>query len=238
MSNWWEEAKASSVERKKAAQFHKNGVNVGDSFLIVTEGEVSEQIYLEKLKQEFKLRLADVIVLPGSDSHPYRVLDTALEKVKALEKLRKKKKVPIGQVEKYDHVWIVIDADVLDAQGQWNDFQAKLKGTKIKVAYTAPCIEYWFHLHLEYTTSAQYRGGKDASANAKKLFKERLGMPYNTNRTIAEQAISTFYRRWKEAVENARKCRNHHESANTPIPAFPSTTVDLLVTDLNLSARR
>ena len=82
--------------------------------------------------------------------------------------------------------------------------------------------------HLTYTTAVLVDG-----TAAKAAVKDALGRDYSTNEATAKQAIATFLSKWPEAVGHAERVRRHHEEAQTPKPANPSTEVDRLVRALN-----
>ena len=56
--NWWREAKAASLERKRRAM----AASAGDAFLIVTEGKVTEPVYFNLLLRD--LHLSTVRISP------------------------------------------------------------------------------------------------------------------------------------------------------------------------------
>jgi len=225
--NWWEEAKAQSLERKKA----KTQQGSGDSFLIVTEGTVTEPVYFKLLLDHLELSTVKVILMPSRRSDPMHVIEMAVNEVKELARRDKKGELSVTEVAKYDQVWAVIDTDVAVGTGVWNEVVGFAKKNKVKLAYSTPCIEFWFLLHLKFTT-AQIQDG----AAAKSLLNKELSQPYSTNEKEAQKAISQFFPSWPDAVTRSEKVRESHQSANTPEPANPSTDVDLLVRALNNAA--
>ena len=228
---WWK-AKELSLQRKAAAAMRSSLACAGDSFLIVTEGTVTEPVYFELLRESLQLSAVTVKVMPGKASDPRHVIQSAANEVKNLAYRVKRKKVAITELEKFDHVWAVIDTDVAIRQGFWNDVIQKARDMKVNLAHSTPCFEYWLLLHLKMTT----RGDLVNGVAAKKALRDLLGSDYTTNSEITEQAVRRLLPTWPEAVWNAQKVRQHHESGNTPSPANPSTEVDLIVCALNDSA--
>lgn len=228
---WWE-AKKLSLERKTAAGVRPAYARAGDSFLIVTEGTVTEPVYFELLRESLQLSTVTVKVLAGKASDPRHVIQSAADEVKALAYRVKRKKVAVTELEKFDHVWAVIDTDVSTRKGFWNDVIQKARDLKVKLAKSTPCFEYWLLLHLTMTTRGDIVNGD----TAKRILSAQFGRNYSTNREITEQAFMSLLPNWPTAVKNAQQVRRYHESADTASPANPSTDVDLLACALNDSA--
>lgn len=66
---WWK-AKEISLKRKAAAAVRPACAEVGDAILIVTEGEVSEPVYFELLRESLQLSTVTVKVISGKASDP------------------------------------------------------------------------------------------------------------------------------------------------------------------------
>lgn len=231
-NDWWKERKALSLARKSASAVRPACAEVGDSILIVTEGEVTEPIYFELLMESLKLSTVTVKVIPGYASDPRYVIQTAVKEINKLKNRAKKNLLAVNEVKKYDHVWAVIDTDVATRGGFWNDVNQKANAAGVKLAHSTPCFEYWLLLHLRKTTRSDLMNG-DA---AKRAFKGELGKDYSTNREVAEEAIASILPNWPTAVKYAQEVRQGHETAGTKIPANPSTDVDLLTCAMNDSA--
>ena len=231
--NWWREEKAMSVARKAAQAASAGAIKPGDSFLIVTEGTVTEPIYFELLLTDLQLPSVRVKVVPGVASDPRHVIRTAEREAK--EQLRKARKGELGIDEppKFDHVWAVIDTDVAVRTGIWNDVLQLAAARKVALAHSTPCFEFWQLLHIEgYTT----RGDLPDGTAAKAQVKNALGRDYSTNEATAREAIGSFIGEWPKAVVHAEGVRRHHRDAATPPPGNPSTEVDRLAINLNDSA--
>jgi hypothetical protein len=228
--DWWRKAKAASLEREKRRVAEAAALaKPGDAFLIVTEGTVTEPIYFDLLRSDLQLAVVRIKVLPGEAPDPRHVIRTAEREAK--DQLRKAKKGILGITEppKFDHVWAVVDTDVALRQGFWNDVWQLAKGSKVKLAHSTPCFEFWLLLHITFTTRADLVDG-DA---AKSAVKQALGGEYSTNEGVAKKVLRTLVPKWPEAVGHAERVRRHHEDAATPPPANPSTEVDLLVRAMN-----
>lgn len=229
--NWWQADKAESLNRKSP-----EAKSTGDTFLIVTEGTVSEPVYFNLLREDLGLSAVEVMVIPGDHSDPRHVIRTASKIVSSLSKRARKGKLSNDEVAKYDQVWAVIDTDVAVRNGIWNDVQDLANGRKVKLAHSTPCIEFWFLLHLSDST-AQLADGDAAKSEMKSLVKKHYnGATYSTTQKEAEESIALFFPNWPTAVIRAERIRQYHSKANTVPPANPSTEVDLLVRALNDSA--
>lgn len=228
----WYKAKDLSLNRKAAAAARAACAQPGDSFLIVTEGTVTEPVYFELLRESLQMSTVTVKVMPGRHSDPRHVIQSAADEVKALARRVKKKKVAVTELESFDHVWAVIDTDVSVREGFWNDVVQKARDLNVKLAHSTPCFEFWLLLHLRMTTRADLVDG----TAAKKAFRDELGQDYSTNRDFSEEAFKGLVSLWPTAVKNAQTVRKHHDDANTPIPGNPSTEVDRIVCAMNDSA--
>jgi hypothetical protein len=225
----WYKARELSLERKAAAALRAACASPGDSFLIVTEGTVTEPVYFELLRESLQLSTVTVKVMPGQHSDPRHVIQSAADEVKALARRVKKRKIAVTELEKFDHVWAVIDTDVATRQGFWNDVVQKARDLKVNLAHSTPCFEYWLLLHLCMTTRADLIDG----GTTKSAFRAELGRDYSTNRETTEEAMRFLLPNWPTAVKNAQQVRKHHEDGGTPAPANPSTEVDRIVCALN-----
>lgn len=145
--DWWREAKAASLERRR-----REVVSVlakpGDAFLIVTEGTVTEPVYFDLILRELQLSVVRIKVQPGDASDPRHVISTAEREAK--EQVRKARKgiLGINEPPKFDHVWAVVDTDVAVRMGFWNDVQQLAAARKVKLAYSTSCFEFWLLLHI------------------------------------------------------------------------------------------
>jgi len=228
----WYMAKELSLARKAAAKLRPPTASVGDSFLIVTEGTVTEPVYFEILLSSLQLSTAKIKVISGASSDPERVIESAAEEVKALASRVKKKKIGVTELERFDHVWAVIDTDVATRLGKWNKVVQTARKNNVNLAHSTPCFEFWLLLHLTMTVRADLVDG----TAAKNAFRSQFGKEYSTNRRTTLAACKDIVPLWPNAVKHAAAVRKHHDGAMTPVPANPSTEVEQLVLALNDSA--
>lgn len=226
---WYKKEAVQKMERTSAKRL---SAHAGDTFLIVSEGTVTEPIYFTQLRSELQLKAVTVKIQPSWASDPRRVIEAAAKEVKDLARRARKNQLANDEVKKYDHVWAVIDTDVAVRKDFWNEVVQLAAARKVKLAHSTPCIEFWLLLHLSYTT----RGDLVDGSTSKKAVEDALGQPYSTNKATAEKAMKLFLNKWPDAVKNAERVRAHHAGAGTPPPANPSTEVDVLVRALNDAA--
>jgi hypothetical protein len=231
--DWWKKEQEAKLERQAAEAAAASGVSAGDTFLIVTEGTVTEPIYFELFLETLELSRAVIVVIPGKASHPRHVINTARDVAKRQIYRAEKGQLGVREPASFDHVWAVIDTDVAVREGIWNEVTQLATSRDVKLAHSTPCFEYWMLLHIVACTTR--RDLYDGTA-AKHAFKEALGMDYSTNEDTARAAITTFIDQWPKAVESAEYVRQYHLDAGTQPPANPSTEVDLLARALNDSA--
>jgi hypothetical protein len=230
---WWQEAKELSLARRVPTPSREACAKPGDAFLIVTEGRVTEPVYFELLRSSLQLATVTVKIKPGRASDPRHVIESAADEVKDLARRVRRRRIAVNEVEKYDHVWAVIDTDVAARDGIWPDVQQLAKARRVRLAHSTPCFEFWLLLHIQgYTTRADLLNG----TLAKTAVEKALDKDYSTNAETAKAAISTFLPKWPEAFVHAQRVRQHHLDAATRPPGNPSTEVDHLVCALNDAA--
>ena len=231
--NWWREAKAASLERRKRETAASALVKPGDSFLIITEGTVTEPTYFDLLLLDLQLSTVRIKIQPGDASDPRHVIKTAEREAKAQIRRAKKGMLGVNEPSKFDHVFAVVDTDVAIRNGIWNDVQQLAAGRKVKLAHSSPCFEFWLLLHISgYTTRADLINGD----TAKRAVTHDLGRDYSTNEKVAREVMPSFIGNWPQAVSHAQQVRRYHLEAGTVQPANPSTEVDVLVRAMNDSA--
>lgn len=229
---WWKASKAASIARKRQVALSRTAAKLGDTFLVVTEGVVTEPVYFECLLPDLQLYAVTVKVMPGYASDPRHVIETAAKEVKDLQRRRRKGLLAVTEPQTFDQVWAVVDTDVAVRMGFWNDVKQLAAARKVRLAHSTPCFEYWLLLHLQDTT----RGDLVNGYAAKHVVKEVLGQEYSTNEETARKAMPLFMPTWPDAVRRATRVRQYHLDGSTPEPANPSTEVDRLVRALNDSA--
>jgi hypothetical protein len=230
---WWQAAKAQSLARRAAAVAANAEAKAGDTFLIVTEGTVTEPVYFELIRASLQLPAVRIRVEPGRSSDPRHVIETAANEIKSHARRARKGKLAHTEPSKFDQVWAVIDTDVAVRMGYWNEVESLARARRVKLAHSTPCFEYWLLLHIQgMTTRSDLLDGD----TAKRAVKDALGKDYSTHEETARIVMPSFVHNWPEAVVHAERVRAYHIDARTNQPANPSTEVCALVRALNDSA--
>ncbi len=149
----------------------------------------------------------DVIDIRGLGENPSRLVQSAKN---------------FAEQEEYDQVWCVFDRD------DWTeeDFNHAIRSAtsyNFKIAYSNEAFELWYILHFEFLNT-----GIPRSDYCTKLT-SLLGQPYQKNSMTIYDAL---VERQALAIKNAETLLQQYESRN-PVKDNPSTTVHLLVQELN-----
>ena len=180
--------------------------------LIVTEGEKTEPLYFEGLKndinQKYHGRISIDINGIGQGANTLTLLERAQQLVSAAP-------------DKYKHVWLVYDKDDFPKDDFDNTYYrcSSLSESNSTVTYHAlwsnECIEYWFLLHYKHLDSALHR-----SEYYPKLT-ECLGSKYEKNR---DDIYSLLKPNIGIAIENAKGIMSSR-NGSSPSQCTPGTTV-------------
>lgn len=135
-----------------------------------------------------------------------------------------KKKSDQAKREKlpYDQVWCVFDRDSFSGE-QFNTAIQMAKSYSFRVAYSNEAFELWYVLHFEHLTVGLSRG-----RYIEKLT-QYLEKEYKKN---SSEMYDILLSRQGEAIRNAKRLFAIHVNL-TPADMRPSTTVHLLVEELN-----
>ncbi len=123
----------------------------------------------------------------------------------------------------YDQVWCVFDRDSFSKQN-FNGAIQKAEAKGLKVAFSNEAFELWYVLHFEYLTATITR----ARYNSK--LTEYLKRKYKKNDS---NMYDDLLLRQSKAVKHAKKLLKQYTSDKSPADNKPSTTVHLLVEELN-----
>ncbi|MCS6842249.1 MAG: RloB family protein [Roseiflexus sp.] len=174
------------------------------------------------------MRQRFLIVCEGSQTEPnyfrafqvpgcvVQVTDTTQRGVRLIEEAIRRR-----SDDEYDQVWGVFDCDNLQPKQIHAAFKLA-KQNKIKIAFSNQAFELWYLLHFHYHHVAMPR------QHYCTLLQNYLGS-YNKNRA---DLYNDLLHLQQTAIANARRL---HQSYNPwdPATADPSTTVYLLVEELN-----
>lgn len=110
-------------------------------FLIVSEGEVTEQQYLNAVKRSRRILSADFKFVPPGPTSPVEIVTKARD-------LRDK----AAREDPFDFVWCVFDVEAkVDQRARPRLAEAieMARLNRISIAVSNPCIELWILLHSE-----------------------------------------------------------------------------------------
>lgn len=131
------------------------------------------------------------------------------------------------QDDDYDQVWCVFDRDRCEAR-DFRDAIAQADRLGLRVAYSNEAFELWFLLHFIYFDTAVRR------EDYEKKLGQHLGHPYDKTSARLYAELET---RQDTAIAHAARLLASHPRAD-PEANNPSTTVHLLVQELNKNRRR
>ena len=194
------------------------------AILIVTEGEVTEPVYFEALKNKLNLQTVEIEVVGSGKGDPRRLAEAALEERKKRKKANRQGTLTLSKAPDFDELWIVFDTDVPVEHGRFHDGVAFAEAKGVKVADSSPCFEYWLLLHLDYTTAPMAK-----FADVKPRLQEALGGAYTKDCKQSARQIPPLLEKLEAAIEGAERVRKVHVEAGTAPPPNPSTDVDLLI---------
>lgn len=213
--------KRRELSRKRKHAYKNPKAN---SYLIVTEGEKTEPLYLEGIKKQIIETVGgrvDIVELPVIDIQGQGSSTRKL--VEITEKLVKDARII------YQNIWIVFDKD------DFKDFDeainmAKSKG--YKVAWTNPSFEYWLFLHFYYSDSALSR--EQWNNKLDEIFAERgLGDGKYKKNYKNVYSLVDIDNGVDVAIGNAkRRMSDFREDEDSPSEFCPGTKVHELVEEL------
>lgn len=195
-----------------------------NSFLIVTEGEKTEPLYLNGLKDLILDKIGGnikVIELPH--------IEIKGEGKSTCKLIEKTNEIISKSSIIYQNVWIVFDKD------DFLDFDQAIKSAKdqgYNVAWSNQCFEYWIYLHFHYSDAALHR--YDWNSKLDELFKQ-----YNLNSGKYDKNLEQLYYMLDSfggvdtAIKHARRRMSRFKNDKGSPSTFDSgTTVFLLVETL------
>jgi hypothetical protein len=183
-------------------------------FLIVCEGAKTEPNYFRAFPIEPKTR-----EIEGFGLNTLSLVDKALE-------LKK------GGL--YDQVWCVFDKDSF-TDDQFARAITKADNNGLRVGHTNESFELWYLLHFQFMDSALHR---DAYKPKLDVCLNRNGMgPYFKNDPDMYEKLQRLQLQ-QDAIRHAERLIEFHRSnGHAPHQSNPSTTVHLLVQELNKNLR-
>lgn len=202
---------------------------LGDSFLIVTEGEVTERIYFESIRNYLQVNPVTVVMHPPC-TDAEGLIQAAIKERDAKADRANSCKAGNSDALCYDHVWVLFDTDVPARQKKLEEALRLARKNRIHVGHSTPCVELWLLLHFR-----DRPGPLIEKKEAEHALSDAWGQQY-------DKSEATFRRLWqalktgiRDAVRRSSQTREYHKKGGAPFPANPSTELDLLVRALNAS---
>jgi len=182
---------------------------IGERFLIACEGE-SEKLYFEALRDAMRNPSISVkIINEAHRSDPLQVV----KKAKEVSAIKNKKSTL------FEHIWVIIDADVADRFEKANKNAIKFC---IFVAHSNPCFELWLMLHYKNQSSFI------TSEQTIRLLKEENSSYDKTNNKFFKNLVRDI-EKVKTAMKNSKLLQSMHEQNGNLKQSNPSTGVYELV---------
>jgi hypothetical protein len=203
----------------------------GDSFLIVTEGKVTEKLYFELLRKKLELKAATVQVVHSGYTDAFGLLNSAIDIRDQESRRRSGRKIGNREVGGFDHVWVVFDTDVPHREGQLGSALQLARNHGINIAFSTPSVELWLLLHF------RDRPGYLDSRAAENALEEAWGQKYDKDEETFKCLWLQLCPQIAAAVNRAGQIRQYHEASGAPFPANPSTNADLLVLAMNAAVQ-
>lgn len=213
-------------KRRAARQQRKHEYKTprANSYLIVTEGERTEPLYFNGLKELISKKVggtvnvveAPLIDISGEGSSTGRLIEIAEQIVKDAKII-------------YQKIWIVFDKD------DFKDFDQAIKDGIEKgynIAWSNQSFEYWLYLHFYYSDSALHR--HEWNQKLDDIFKQyNLGDGrYRKNYENIYEIVNT-YDGVNTAIKNAkRRMADFDAKRDKPSQYDPGTKVYELVENL------
>jgi len=208
--------------------------SLGDSFLIVTEGEVTEKLYFESVRATLQLNPVTVHVVHPHYTDAEGLVRAAMDMYELDRDGKRLARAASGNraVKIFDHVWVLFDTDVSARQNQLEPALELARNQNIHIGHSTPSVEVWLLLHFR-----DRPGPFLTSDAAEQALSAAWGQHY-------DKSAATFRKLWQSlrtsipaAVNRARQVREYHSDAGTEFPPNPSTELDLLVRALDASVR-
>ena len=177
-------------------------------FLILCEGSKTEPNYFAQFAAS-----ADIY---GLANDPLRLVQEAM---------RRRDKAARNK-NPYDETWCVFDRDDFPLE-RFNQAISLAREKDIKIAYSNEAFELWYYLHYDYCDTACHRTEYSDRLTV------RLGFKYNKNDPAIYSVLAS---RQAVAIRRAETLAAQYDPPD-PANDNPSTTVHLLVKELNKSSR-
>ena len=221
-----------SYSRREPTQPPPGQPSLGDSFLIVTDVEVTERLYFESLRQALQITPLTVRVIHPSCTDAEGLVGAAIQVRNSVRERSVRGNAGSREVSNYDHVWVLFDTDVAGQNGQLQPALDLARRENIHVGHSTPSVEVWLLLHFRDRPGAFLN-----SSAVEHAVGDAWGQDYDKRAETFPRLWSAIRSRIPAAITRAKQVREYHDSARTTFPANPSTQLDLLVRALDSSVQ-
>lgn len=207
---------------------------LGDSFLIVTEGEVTEKLYFESVRAALQLNPVTVQVVHPNCTDAEGLVRAAMSLYEEDGHGNRVAKQAAGNrdIRVYDHVWVLFDTDVPARQGQLGPALELARNEGIHIGHSTPSVEVWLLLHFR-----DRPGSLLDSKAAEHAVGDAWGRHYDKRAETFPELWAALRPNVTAAVVRGTQVRQYHQKAAAPFPPNPSTELDLLVRALDASVQ-
>ncbi len=186
------------------------------SILIVCEGEKTEPIYFNALKDRLRMAMVDVEIV-GEGAAPITVVNSAIELREERKQIASKSLIKT----EYEIIYCVIDVEAPQPHGSLIDAVIKAKDNKLEIILSNPCFEYWYILHFR-KTSAPFSRSRDA----KSALRQQHPAYSESDTTI----FNVVYPKTSDAIKHSKEVLNEqHNDSEDLRDCNPSTHVHKIV---------
>lgn len=179
-----------------------------ETFLIFCEGENTEPYYFNA----FKLKTATIKPISIRNNNALLFVKNAI-----------KQKARHGS---FDNYWIVFDKDN-NTNANFNAAITEAEGKGFKVAYSNASFEYWYLCHFTHTSACHKQNELETALS------KHLKQKYSKDVKFAAKLYELLLDKQATAIGNAEKIIKQLADNSNPALACSSTTVHLLVKELN-----
>ena len=195
------------------------------SILVVCEGEKTEPLYFNALKEELQLIMVDVDIV-GEGAAPISVVDRAIQLREERKRVASKSLIKTA----YEVIYCVLDVEAPVPHESLARAIDKAKGNKFDVILSNPCFEYWYILHFRKTGAPL-----GSSQDAKSALRQEHPAYSKSDTTI----FDVVYQKTSAAIRHSKEVlREQHNDAEDLRDCNPSTHVHKIVEYLQNTAKQ
>lgn len=179
-----------------------------ETFLIFCEGENTEPYYFNA----FKLKTATIKPISIRNNNA---------KLFVKDAIRQKERHGT-----FDNYWIVFDKDN-NTNANFNAAITDAESNGFKVAYSNASFEYWYLCHFAHTSACLKQNELETTLS------KHLKQKYSKDVQFAAKLYELLFDKQATAIVNAERIIKQVANTSNPALACSSTTVHLLVKELN-----